>query len=141
MAKTSPKTVPSSRSVADFVAEIDDTQQRSDTIALIELMRDVTSHEPVLWGQNIIGFDEFTYKYASGRTGTWMKIGFSPRKGMISLYITVDVGKLSAELNHLGKHKTGKGCIYIKRLADVDRSVLRRMIEYAYEIGYMGDRT
>lgn len=137
---TGNKTLPNARDVIEFLASLDDDEQRRDSDALIGIMGDVSGVPPVMWGTSIIGFGQFTYRYASGRTGDWMKIGFSPRKGKLSLYLTYDASRFSEELKNLGKHSTGKGCIYIARLSDVDLAVLRRIIERAYYAGYLDDQ-
>jgi hypothetical protein len=137
---TGNKTVPNARDVIDFLVSLDDDEQRRDSEALIGIMSDVSGEPPVMWGTSIIGFGQFTYRYASGRTGDWMKIGFSPRKGKLSLYITYDASRFSEDLKKLGKHSAGKGCIYITRLSDVDLAVLRRIIKRAYDAGYLDDQ-
>lgn len=139
--KNENKTIPTPVDVSDFLATIDDEQQRRDSEVLVEMMHDVSGEPPVMWGASIVGFGKFTYKYASGREGEWMQIGFSPRKGKMSLYVTYDASQFTTELNALGKHKIGKGCIYINRLADVDLQVLRQLVEHAYKKGFLGDET
>lgn len=126
------KTIPNAADVIDFLATLDDDQQRRDSEVLVEIMQDVSGEPPIMWGTSIIGFGKYTYKYATGRVGDWMCIGFSPRKGKISLYVTVDASRLAKELEALGKHKIGKGCIYINKVADVDMKALRHLIERAY---------
>lgn len=96
-------------------------------------MQKVSGEPPVMWGAGIVGFGNMRYKYASGREGDWMRVGFAPRKGQLSLYATCDVRLLEDELKELGKYTTGKGCIYIKRLSDVDSSKLEDLIEVAYK--------
>lgn len=125
------KTTPNSNNVTDFLAQLDE-QQRADSQVLIKIMQDVSGEPPVMWGTSIIGFDQQRYRYASGREGDWMKIGFSPRKGKLSVYITGDASKYSTQLTAMGKHKIGKGCIYIKCLADVDVQKLADIIKAAY---------
>lgn len=132
---TSNKTVATNSSVIDFLAGLDADQQQ-DSQVLIDMMAEVTNEQPVMWGTSIIGFGTMQYTYASGRTGDWMRIGFSPRKGKLSLYITVNADKYKSDLEKMGKHKTGKGCIYINKLADVDNDVLKEIIEKAYKNSY-----
>lgn len=126
------KTVPSKTDPYDFLAGLEDPQQREDSLALLEMMQTISCEQPVLWGPSIIGFGTMHYTYATGREGDWMKIGFSPRKGKLSLYITGDANKYSDALVSMGKHKIGKGCIYINRLADVDVQKLGDIINTAY---------
>lgn len=98
------------------------------------MMKEISGEEPKMWGPSIIGFGEIHYKYASGREGDWMRIGFSPRKANISFYISgCDVSMHEQLLSKLGKHKTGKGCLYINKLADVDKDVLKEMIAEGYK--------
>lgn len=125
------KTVATKARVSDFLAPLPE-EERRDSKALIAMMRKVSGEPPVMWGTSIIGFGKYRYKYASGREGDWMKIGFSPRKGKISLYLTCNANELREELSKLGKHKTGKGCIYIKTLADVDGKALEKLITKAF---------
>lgn len=137
---TGNKTIPTQTDVIDFLATLESDEQRRDSEVLVEMMSDVSGEPPVMWGTSIIGFGVFTYKYASGREGEWMKIGFSPRKGKISLYVTYDASQFSEELEAVGKHAIGKGCIYITRLADIDVAALKRLIEKAYKKGFIGDQ-
>jgi hypothetical protein len=128
MAKA-PKTRPGKESVAAFLAGISDEQQRADALELVAMMRAATGCEPVLWGGNIVGFDTYHYRYESGREGEWPLVGFAPRKQALSLYIMPGFDDYAALLSRLGKHSTGKSCLYIKRLGDVDRDVLTRLVE------------
>lgn len=137
---TGNKTIPTQTDVIDFLATLDNDEQRRDSEVLVEMMRDVSGEPPVMWGTSIIGFGVFTYKYASGREGEWMKIGFSPRKGKISLYVTYDASQFTDELAAVGPHKIGKGCIYINRLAEIDTTALKQLISVAYKKGFMGDQ-
>lgn len=126
------KTKPNDANLEDFLAKVS-PKMLDDTHELIELMRQVSSEPPVMWGASIIGFGSYHYRYASGREGDWMKIGFSPRKAGFSLYLSCDADMFADELARLGKYTRGKGCIYIKKLDDIDRTVLRDMIVRAYE--------
>lgn len=121
------KTKPTGVSVDDFINSLADPVQQEDSKQLVALMEEVSGEPAKMWGSSIIGFGTFHYKYASGREGDWMKIGFSPRKGKISLYLTYDAAKYNKELESLGKHKTGKGCIYINGLADINIEALREL--------------
>lgn len=129
---TENKTVATKQAVQDFINTLDDLQQRADSEELVAMMSKVSGKPAVMWGASIIGFDTMHYKSKSTE-GDWMKIGFSPRKGKISLYITCDASKLEDQLLELGKHKVGKGCIYINRLSDVDKNKLENIIQIAFD--------
>ena len=123
------KTKKNSGSVQAFLNAVEDPARRKDAKAIAKLMREVTGERPVMWGDSIVGFGSYHYKYASGREGDWFVAGFSPRKNSLSLYLTCDLSTLQPILKRLGTHKTGKGCLYIKRLSDVDEGVLRELVE------------
>lgn len=123
------KTQKNDASVEDFINGVSDEQKRTDSFAILEMMRDITGDEPAMWGTSIIGFGSYTYKYASGRENAWFLTGFSPRKQNLSLYITTGFENYETLLAKLGKHKTGKSCLYIKRLSDVDMPTLRELIQ------------
>lgn len=124
------KTKPTSLSVEDFINAIQDEQKRKDSFVLLEMMKKASKEEPVLWSNSIIGFGNKRYKSAAtGREVDWLRIGFSPRKANLSLYLVVDIKKHADALKKLGKHKTGVGCLYINKLEDVDLKVLKGMIE------------
>ena len=127
-AKSANKTKPTSVSVASFIAALGDPTKRGDAKALVKLMQGATGEKPKMWGPSIIGFGSYHYKYESGREGDMPIVGFSPRKPAIVLYIMLGLGNSKALLDKLGKHKTGKGCLYIKTLADVDLKVLEQLI-------------
>lgn len=132
---TDAKTVPTGRSVPEFLEAVDNDDRRVDSHALCRLMTEVTGEEPVLWGSSIVGFGSRHYKYASGREGDWPRVGFSPRKQALTLYLNhLDDGFSDYQnlLSQLGKHKTGAGCLYLKRLADADSDVLRQIILRSY---------
>ena len=126
------KTKPTAVSVDDFLAKVENDTQRADSRVIIDMMQKISGHPPVMWGPSIIGFGQYHYKYASGHEGDCCRIGFSPRKGQMSLYFMPGVCKFHRYLSKLGKHKMGVGCLYIKRLTDVDVKVLCEMIEAAY---------
>lgn len=126
------KTKPTAVSVASFLNAVADEQQREDAFAILALMKELTGLEPKMWGPSIVGFGEYHYKYASGHEGDCCLIGFSPRKGNLSLYFTPGLERFEAQLKRLGKFKTGKACLYIKRLTDVDLVVLREMIQAGF---------
>ncbi len=123
------KTKPTNASVRDFIAQIESEQKRKDTQVLIELFEKITGAKAVLWGPSIIGFGQYHYKYESGREGDFMLVGFSPRKANLSLYIMAGFSKYDHYLEKLGKFKRSKACLYIKRLSDIDFSVLSDLVE------------
>ena len=128
MAKAELKTKPTTGSVADFLATLKDEAQRTDSEALIALMQELSGMPPKVWGNGLIGFGETVLKYASGRELDWFRCGFAPRKGMLSIYLSCDIKQHQALLDRLGKHKTGVGCLYVKRLSDVDMKVLGELV-------------
>lgn len=123
------KTKPTAASVDEFLNTIENEQKRRDSYAIIEMMKEATGEPPVLWGSSIIGFGMKRYKSpATGREVDWLLIGFSPRKANIALYLTMEISKYGDALQKLGKHKTGVGCLYINKLAEVDLTVLKGLI-------------
>jgi Domain of unknown function (DU1801) len=122
------KTKPTKTSVASFVDAIPEPAKRSDAKALIALMERATGEKPTLWGPSIIGFGTHHYTYASGREGDTVLVGFSPRKAAMVLYGLAGAKTAQRLLAKLGKHTTGKGCLYIKKLSDVDQYVLEQLI-------------
>ena len=129
------KTRPTTASVRKFISSIEDSSKRKDCEVLLSMMRSFTSERPVMWGESIIGLGTYPYSYASGREGIWFRAGFSPRKNALVLYLMLDLGKQTANLARLGKHKTGKSCLYIKKLSDVDLKVLEDMIAESFQQG------
>jgi hypothetical protein len=127
------KTKPTKSSVTAFLSKIEDRQLRDDCFAILEMMQKVSNSEPVMWGSAIIGFGTFHYVYESGREGDTVVIGFSPRKQNISIYLMGGLDKVENELSKLGKYKTGKGCLYIKSLGDVNVEVLEKVFAKAYK--------
>ncbi len=127
------KTQKTDAGVTDFLNKIPDEKKRQDSFALLELMRQVTGLEPQMWGESIVGFGDAHYKYASGREGDWFRVGFSPRKQNLALYIMEGFPKHQELLAKLGRHKTGVSCLYIKKLADIDLSVLRELLAQSVE--------
>jgi len=126
------KTIPNSASVTDFLDKITNPQKRTDAYFLLELMKEITGETPVMWGPGIIGFGSYHYKYDSGREGDMMLTGFSPRKLNFSLYIMAGFDRYGDLLKKLGKHGTGKSCLYIKRISDIDIEVLKELITTSY---------
>ena len=124
------KTQPTSASVADFIDGLDDERRRDESRRLVEILRDVTGEEPEMWGAKIVGFGRYHYRYASGREGDWMRLGFSPQKRRLSLYCMGGTADAHADiLERLGPHRTGSGCVYVTRLDKVDEGVLRELFE------------
>jgi hypothetical protein len=128
MAKQELKTKKNEASVEDFLNAIDDKQKRADAFTISEMMGKATKDKPKMWGASIVGFGTHVLKYDSGRELDWMQIGFSPRKANLTLYIGVGAPEQQKLLGKLGKYTTGKGCLYIKRLSDIDQKVLKEMI-------------
>ena len=127
------KTQRNDDSVDDFIAGIEDDRKREDSKALLGIMERVTGEEPHMWGPSIIGFGDQHYKYESGREGDWFKIGFSPRKQNLTLYVMGYVPADDPLFDKLGNFTTGKACLYIKRLEDVDTGVLEKLVKRAYD--------
>lgn len=123
------KTKVNDQSVTAFLDGVADEGRRQDCYKILELMNKATRAEPKMWGDSIVGFGSYRYTYASGRAGDWLLTGFSPRKQNLTLYIMSGFSDFEELLSRLGKHKTGKGCLYIKKLADVDLSVLQELID------------
>ncbi len=120
------KTQKNSASVKEFLQRIPAGTMRQDCLAVTEIMQAITRCEPVMWGTSIVGFGHYHYKYASSREGDWFLCGFAPRKQALTLYL---MGGLQKDLLlKLGKHKTGKSCLYIKQLQDIDLKVLKTLI-------------
>ena len=132
MAKAELKTKPTEVTVEGFIAGLPDERRREEARTIDAIYRRVTGHDPRMWGPSIVGYGSYEYRYDSGRTGTMCKAGFSPRKAALTLYLAGWYGDRQAEADdlfaRLGKHSTGKACLYIKRLADVDTAVLEGMI-------------
>ena len=126
------KTRPTELNVLDFLNSVEHKTRREDGFAVLGMMEEITGEQPVMWGDSIVGFGQCHYRYDSGREGDMPLIAFSPRKQSMTLYV-LPFEDYEALLAALGKHKTGKWCLYINKLADVDEDVLRRMIERSYE--------
>lgn len=127
------KTRPTGHDVEAFLDAIEDPQRREDSRAVAALMREVTGAEPQMWGESIVGFGSYHYRYASGREGDWPLTGFSPRKQNLTLYLSYGFEQHAELLGRLGKHKLGKACLYLKRLDDVDRAALRELVARSVE--------
>ncbi|MGA4508834.1 DUF1801 domain-containing protein [Propionibacteriaceae bacterium G1746] len=132
MAASDRKTRPTAQTVDELVAGIEDERRRADVTALLALLGEVTGEQPVVWTGGIIGFGDQPYTTADGRQHQWMRLGFANRKAALTLYGLTYYGSNVDLLDRLGKHTTGKGCLYIKRLSDVDRDVLFELAERAW---------
>jgi hypothetical protein len=129
------KTKETSASVEYFINSVKNEVMRKDSFIILKLMQKASNEKPKMWGSSMIGFGNKLYKSpATGREVEWFKIGFSPRKANLSLHLMLDIKKNAAELKKLGKHKTGVGCLYINKLADVDVKVLEKLINTAAKI-------
>lgn len=122
------KTVPTQADVGAFLAAVEPERRRHDAERLDVLFRSVTGFVPQMWGPSIVGYGRYDYVYASGRSGSFLATGFSPRKAALSIYILPGYADFGPLLSRLGKHKTGKSCLYINKLADVDTDVLAELI-------------
>lgn len=129
------KTKPTEQSVEEFLQGVSPEQKRQDCFTLLELMRQITHTEPRMWGSSLVGFGHYHYKYASGHEGDSFLTGFSPRKQNLSLYIMGGFDRYAALLPKLGRYTTGKACLYIKRLDDIDLPVLQELIQQS--VNYM----
>jgi hypothetical protein len=121
------KTKKNDQSVEKFLNTVADPSKREDCFEIMRLMQEVTQEEPKMWGDSIVGFGDYHYKYKSGREGDWFQIGFSPRKRNITLYIMSGFNKYEEILGKLGKHKTGKSCLYINKLSEVNKEILTQL--------------
>ena len=132
------KTTPNDANVQAFLDGVEDEKKRQDAYAILELMKEVSGEPPKMWGPSIVGFGAYHYKYDSGREGDWFLTGFSPRKQNLTLYIMAGFSRYDDLMGRLGKYKTGKSCLYIKKLEDVDQGVLKELVEES--VGYMRAR-
>lgn len=123
-----PKTQPTHTTLAAFLAGVEDPARRADCVTVADLMQKVTGENAVIWGTSIVGFGRYRYRYANGTEGDWPIVGFSPRKNDLTLYLMQGFGGAEALLARLGKHKTGKSCLYLKSLRGIDLAVLEELI-------------
>ena len=123
------KTKPREEDVRAYILTLEPLRRREEGLKLLEMFEQETGLPAVLWGESMIGFGTYAYKYKSGHEGEWMRIGFAPGKAKISLYCYLDEGEREELLGRLGKHFTGVGCIYVNKLADIDEAVLRELIQ------------
>jgi hypothetical protein len=129
------KTKKNDRSVDNYLESIEDPDRKKDCLKVHKMMQEITGKPGSMWGDSIVGYGSYHYRYASGREGDWMLAGFSNRKKSISLYIMTGFSQYEELLKELGKHKTGKSCLYINRFDDIDEDVLRNMISSS--VAYM----
>jgi hypothetical protein len=122
------KTTETAASVDRFLDSVEDANRRADCRAVVAMMEEVTGEPPKMWGPSIVGFGRYHYRYESGREGDWFLTGVSPRKQNLTLYVMAGFDEYEELLARLGKHKTGRSCLYVKRLADLDPEVLRRLV-------------
>ncbi|MCH8981682.1 DUF1801 domain-containing protein [candidate division KSB1 bacterium] len=122
------KTKPNEQSVEAFLNSVEDEKKRQDCLTILEIMKQITKAEPQMWGTSMVGFGTYHYKYESGREGDWFVAGFSPRKQNLTLYIMAGFSRYDELLSKLGKFKTGKSCLYIKKIEDVDLPTLKELI-------------
>ena len=122
------KTKQNDGDVIAFISSVQDEKKRQDSLKILELMKEITQEEPKMWGNSMIGFGSYHYKGAGGREGDWLATGFSPRKQNLTIYIMSGVNHYPELLSRLGKHKTGVGCLYIKRLEDIDLEILKELV-------------
>lgn len=132
------KTVKNNNSVEDFLNTVDNEQKRADSFRILDMMQEITGEEPKMWGPSIIGFGEYHYRYASGHEGDAALVGFSPRKQNLTLYlmgcyVKPEDNTYDDLFSRLGKHKTGKSCLYINKLSGIDLDVLRDLIRRSYQ--------
>lgn len=125
-------------SVEDFLNSVEDEQKKKDSIEVLNIMTQITGDDAKMWGSSIIGFGNYHYKYDSGREGDWFITGFSPRKQALTLYIMAGFSRYDELLQKLGKYKTGKSCLYVKKLEDIDLNVLKELISSS--VKYMKEK-
>jgi hypothetical protein len=127
------KTQPTGQSAEAFLNTVDNDKRRQDAFEVLQMMQEITGKDPVMWGDSIIGFDQYHYTYDSGREGDFLIVGFSPRKTALTLYLSSGFARYDELMSKLGKYKTGKSCLYIKKLEDVNREVLTELISQSVQ--------
>jgi hypothetical protein len=127
-----PKTVRNGADVQQFLQTVPDPKRRADAQALCRLLADATGAEPEMWGDSIVGFGAYHYRYGSGQTGEWPAVGLSPRRQALTIYVAESLESHGDLLARLGPHRTGKSCLYVKRLSDVDEQVLRELVTASF---------
>ncbi|MEZ4884173.1 MAG: DUF1801 domain-containing protein [Chitinophagales bacterium] len=138
MAKNQNKTIQTELSVHDFLDKVENEKRRTDSKTVLKLMEEVTGETPKMWGTSIVGFGTYHYKYESGREGDFLKVGFSPRKTSLTLYIMGGFERYDELMQQLGKHKTGKSCLYINKLEDIDLDTLKELVKES--VAYISER-
>ncbi|AXG69169.1 hypothetical protein KORDIASMS9_01388 [Kordia sp. SMS9] len=134
MAKKTLVNAETEKDVHAFVETVQNEKRKADAKILLEVFKEVTGKEAKMWGKNMIGYGKYSYQRKNGDEFEWFRTGFSPAKAHMSLYMTYDVNTETELLNNLGKHKTGKGCLYVKSLSDVDMNILKQLIEKSYQL-------
>ncbi len=132
------KTQPNDNDVSDFLNSVAEDKKRAESFKLLEIMQELTNEPAKMWGQSIVGFGTYHYKYESGREGDFFKVGFSPRKQSLTVYIMPGFERFDKLMADLGKYKTGKSCLYIKSLDDVDMKTLKTLISHS--VSYMNKK-
>lgn len=127
------KTKATTKSVPEFLEQMEDPKRKADCLTIAALMERLSGSKPKMWGDSIVGFGDYHYKYASGREGDWFQVGFSPRKQNLTIYVMGYLELYTDLMEGLGKYKHGKGCLYIKTLEDVDMGVLEKLISTSIE--------
>ena len=129
------KTKKNKASVSKYLNSIEDKSRRADSKEVSKIIQEISGEKPSMWGESIVGFGDYHYTYASGREGDWMRMGFSSRKNAISLYLMCDLDTVEGLLTKLGKHKRGRGCLYIQSLEDIHLPTLKKLIKTSYKAG------
>lgn len=132
------KTQKNDGDIVEFLHGVDNEERRKDCFKLLELFQQWTKETPKMWGNSIVGFGDYHYKYDSGREGDWFLTGFSPRKQNLTMYITAGFSEYDDIMQSLGKYKTGSSCLYVKRLSDIDLDQLKTLVEKS--VSYMKER-
>ena len=127
------KTKPTNADAMEFLKSIKDPRKRADSLEILKMMKEITGREPVMWGEFIVGFGQYTIRDSRGKENVWPLIAFSPRVQNLTLYVMPGQERYGELLQTLGKHAVSKTCLYIKRMADVDRDVLRKILEISYQ--------
>ena len=125
------KTTKNDKDPLAFLQSVENEKRKADSLVVMQMMEEITGKKPVMWGPSIVGFGSFHYKYASGHEGDWMITGFSPRKQALTLYIMPGFDRYENLMSQLGKYKTGKSCLYINKLEDVDKNILHELIAHS----------
>ena len=125
---TTNKTVPTDSDVIAFLNSVENEGRRTDSFKVLELFKTITAEEPQMWGLSIIGFGTYNYKHDSGREGSFLRVGFSPRKAALTMYVISGFDEVDDIMSRLGKYKTGRSCLYVKKLDDIDLDVLEELV-------------